>query len=123
MISRIERDEEREERIHNEVIVDAYDSEEQAMGWFYYLAETMPFPFQARCIQEVRKSPLKMGETVTVIDMIADDDSHEMLVEINLMGRTMGVPLYQLEPIDVDEDTRQAIEDWQYWVARGYQFG
>jgi hypothetical protein len=35
----------------------------------------------------------------------------------------MGVPLYQLEPIDVDEDTRQAIEDWQYWVARGYQFG
>jgi hypothetical protein len=122
-MSRIERDEEREERIHNEVIVDAYDAEEQAMGWFYYLAETITFPFQARCIQEVRKSPLKMGEMVTVTDMISDDDSHEMLVEIEFMGRTMGAPLYQLEPIDVDEDTRQAIEDWQYWVARGYQFG
>jgi len=123
MISRIERDEEREERIHNEVIVDAYDAEEQTMGWFYYLAETITFPFQARCIQEVRKSPLKMGEMVTVTDMISDDDSHEMLVEINLMGRTMGVPVYQLEPIDVDDNTRQAIEDWQYWVARGYEFG
>jgi hypothetical protein len=122
-MSRIERDEEREERIHNEVIVDAYDAEEQAMGWFYYLAETITFPFQARCIQEVRKSPLKMGEMVTVTDMISDDDSHEMLVEINLMGRMMGVPLYQLEPIDVDDNTRQAIEDWQYWVARGYEFG
>jgi hypothetical protein len=123
MMSRIERDEEREERIHNDAIVDAYNAEEQAMGWFYYLAETMIFPFQARCIQEVRKSPLKMGEMVTVTDMISDDDSHEMLVEIEFMGRTMGAPLYQLEPIDVDEDTRQAIEDWQYWVARGYQFG
>ena len=122
-MSRIERDEEREERIHNEVIVDAYDAEEQAMGWFYYLAETITFPFQARCIQEVRKSPLKMGEMVTVTDMISDDDSHEMLVEINLMGRMMGVPLYQLEPIDVDDNTRQAIEDWQYWVAKGYEFG
>ena len=122
-MSRIERDEEREERIHNEVIVDAHDTEEQVMGWFYYLAETMTFPFQARCIQAVRKSPLKMGEMVTVTDMISDDDSHEMLVEINLMGRTMGVPVYQLEPIDVDDNTRQAIEDWQYWVARGYEFG
>jgi hypothetical protein len=64
-----------------------------------------------------------MGEMVTVTDMISDDDSDEMLVEINLMGRTMGVPLYQLEPVDVGEDTRQAIEDWQYWVARGYEFG
>jgi len=55
--------------------------------------------------------------------MISDDDSYEMLVEIEFMGRTMGVPLYQLEPIDVDDNTRQVIEDWQYWVARGYQFG
>jgi hypothetical protein len=101
----------------------ATTAEEQTMGWFYYLAETITFPFQARCIQEVRKSPLKMGEMVTVTDMISDDDSHEMLVEINLIGRTMGVPLYQLEPLGVDDDTRQAIEDWQYWIARGYEFG
>jgi len=54
-MARIEKDEEREERIHNEAIVDAYDAEEQAVGWYYYLAESMTFPFQARCIQEIRK--------------------------------------------------------------------
>ncbi|MFO7680854.1 MAG: calcium-binding protein [Chloroflexota bacterium] len=105
------------------MVVDAHDAEEQAMGWYYYLAETMAFPFEARCIQEIRKSPLKSGEIVTVDDMVSGDDSYEMLAEIKFMGRTMGVPLYQLAPVDVDEATRQAIEDWQYWVARGYEFG
>jgi hypothetical protein len=27
----------------------------------------------------------------------------------------------QLEGIQVDEETRQAIEDWHYWVNRGYE--
>ncbi len=122
-MTRIERDEERENRIQDEVIVDAHDREEQEMGWYYYLAETMTYPFQAKCIQEVRKSPLKLGEIVTVADMASDGDSYEMLAEIGFMGRTMGVPISQLEPIDVDDKTRQAIEDWQYWIGRGYEFG
>ena len=122
-MTRIERDEERENRIRNEAIVDAYGVEEQAMSWYYYLADTIAFPFQAMCIQELRKSPLRLDEVTTVVDMISDDDSYEMLAEIEFMGRTMGVPLHQLEPIDVDDNTRQVIEDWQYWVARGYQFG
>ena len=32
---RVERDEERENRIHDEAIVDAYGPEEQAIGWYY----------------------------------------------------------------------------------------
>jgi len=55
--------------------------------------------------------------------MVSDDDRYEMLAEIKFIGRTMGVPLYQLEPIDVDEETRQVIEDWHYWIARGYELG
>jgi len=27
----------------------------------------------------------------------------------------------QLEGIEVDEETQQAIEDWHYWVERGYE--
>jgi hypothetical protein len=38
-----QEDEEREERISMEIIVDAYDAEEQAMGWYYYLEETIQF--------------------------------------------------------------------------------
>ena len=40
----------REERIHNEVVVDAYGAEEQAMGWYYYLEDKIRFPLQAKCI-------------------------------------------------------------------------
>ena len=46
-MTRLERDEERENRIHNEAIVDAYGAEEQAMSWYYYLADTIAFPYQA----------------------------------------------------------------------------
>ena len=39
----------REERIHDQVIVDAYGPEEQALGWYYYLESKIQFPFSARC--------------------------------------------------------------------------
>jgi Calcium binding len=48
----------REDRIHNEVIVDAYGAEERAMGWYYYLENQMQFPFQTRCIAANIVSPL-----------------------------------------------------------------
>jgi hypothetical protein len=44
-----EINEEREHRITMEVIVDAYGPEEQAMGWCYYLKDTIEFPFSAVC--------------------------------------------------------------------------
>ena len=47
-MTRSSKDEEGEERIHNEIIVDAYDSEEQAMGWYTYLSDTLQFPSTGR---------------------------------------------------------------------------
>lgn len=40
-------DEARENRIIMEVVVDAYDEEERAMGWYYYLDDKLMLPFQA----------------------------------------------------------------------------
>jgi Calcium binding len=34
----------------------------------------------------------------------------------------LAVPLSQLTAIDPDQSTREAIEDWHYWVAQGYCF-
>jgi hypothetical protein len=123
MQERPEKDEAREERIIMEVVVDAYDEEERAMGWFYYLDDKMRFPFEAKCVVERRISPLKIGERVQVKGMTVEDDCmQEMFVEIELFDRTFGVPLAQLQPIDVDADTQEAIDDWKYWVDRGYCF-
>ncbi len=115
------RDEEREERIAMEIVVDAHDSEEQAMGWFSYLDDTLHFPFMARCIAQRARSPLRVGDEVDIVGLAPEDEcGHEMFVLTRWEGGTLAVPLSQLEGVVVDAETRQAIEDWQYWVARGY---
>ena len=117
------RDPVREERIHEEIIVDTYGPEEQAMGWYYYLEDKIHFPFQAKCIASKVTSPLRRGESVDVRGLASEDTcSGDMLVLIRWQGRTMAVPLSQLTAIDPDESTREAIEDWHYWVAQGYCF-
>jgi hypothetical protein len=119
----VKKDDAREHRIDMEVIVDAYDEQERAMGWYYYLQDKIAFPFQARCIAEKRSSPLQRGEVVEVTGMAPEEDSeHDMLVDVQWQGRRLAVPLSQLEGIDVDEATQEAIGDWHYWVARGYEF-
>ena len=118
-----EKDEEREERIHMEIIVDAYGPEEQVMGWYNYLDDTLQFPFAARCIVQRATSPLEPGDKVEVVGMASEEDCEkEMLVLIQWKKRQLAVPLMQLEGIKVDEETQQAIEDWHYWVSRGYEF-
>jgi Calcium binding len=120
----VKKDEERENRIIMEAIVDAYGPEEQAMGWYYYLDDRISFPFQGKCIEARKLSPLKQGEVVEVISMAPEDDCmREMFVIIRWMEREMGVPLAQIEGVDVDDDTEEAIGDWHYWMAQGYELG
>ena len=113
----------REDRIREEVIVDANGPEEQAMGWYYYLEDKLRFPFQAKCIVSKVISPLRKGETVEVRRMAPEEAcSSDMLVLICWQGRNMAVPLSQLVAIDAGESTTEAIGDWHYWVAQGYCF-
>lgn len=117
------RDPVREDRIHNEAIVDAYGPEEQAMGWYYYLEGKLRFPFQAKCMASKVMSPLRKGETVEVQRMAPEDArSSDMLVLIRWQARSLAVPLSQLTAIAADESTIEAIGDWHYWVAQGYCF-
>jgi hypothetical protein len=113
----------REERIRNEVIVDAYGPQEQAMGWYYYLDGKMRFPFQARCAVTRTVSPLRRGETVEVRRMAPEEAcSSDMLVLIRWQDRNLAVPLSQLAAVDPDKATAEALSDWHYWVAQGYLF-
>jgi hypothetical protein len=122
-MANVEKDEAREHRISMEAIVDAYGPEEQAIGWYYYLDDKIQFPFEAKCIRERRVSPLKVGEHVQVLGMTSESECmREMFVEIQWSDRTFGLPLAQLQPLNVDDETQEAIEDWHYWVDRGYEF-
>jgi len=42
---RIKENKEREKRIDMEIVVDAYNEVERAMGWYCYLQDGLKFPF------------------------------------------------------------------------------
>ena len=60
-------DEMREQRIAMEAVVDAHDSGERAMGWYYYLDGKMKVPFRARCRSVRSISVLKVKDEVEVL--------------------------------------------------------
>jgi hypothetical protein len=112
-----QRDEERENRIDMEIIVDAYNGEEQRMGWYYYLDDHLNFPFKADW----------NGEEVEVIAMSPEEIClDEMFVEVRYredeVEDIFSVSLVNLDPIDADAKTVEVLEDWNYWVDMGYEF-
>ena len=118
------RDKEREERISMEIITDANGSEEQAMGWYYYLEDKLHFPFTAICNARRAISPLHVNDEVDVIGFAPEEEcEREMFVTIRWEKDGLAIPLSQLTPIpESPEETIEAIEDWHYWVGMGYTF-
>lgn len=113
----------REKRIAMEIVVDAYDAWEQAMGWYYYLQDTLRFPFPATCIKKRAVSPLKLKEELEVIGMPPEEECEtEIFVTVRWQDREFAVPLCQLLCARGDRKTKEAIADWHYWVDRGYRF-
>lgn len=76
-MSNVEYDEIREERIEMEIIVDAYNEVEQAMGWYYYLQDKLDFPFRAQWLNRRGQS---QDRKVVVLEMSPEDEcQHEMM--------------------------------------------
>ncbi len=115
-------------------VVDCYTREERAIGWYYYLEDKLDVPFRAMCIAARSLSPLKKSEEVEVLSLAKEADCMaEIFVLIRWSGRKLGVPLAQLKPVRgrspltpalvrEERGRTEAVADWHYWVARGYEF-
>ncbi len=122
-MSRVRENKAREHRIEMAAVVDAYNSEERAMGWYYYLEERRKVPFKARCKSKREISPLRVGENVDVLGMAPEEECEsEMFVRVQWRGRSLAVPLSQLQSLAADPETKEAVADWHYWLGRGYKF-
>ena len=122
-MKRVPEQPDRENRIAFEIVVDAYDETERAMGWYYYLQDTLQVPFKAKCRSARSTSPLEVGVEVEVVDLAAEDDCmSEVFVLVKYGKSKLAVPLEQLECDAPDEETCQAVADWHYWVARGHEY-
>jgi hypothetical protein len=117
------QDRRREARIINEIVVDAYNESERALGWYYHLENQLQFPFEATCKARRTTSPLKIGQAVTITSLAPEEDCEaDIVVLARWNDRPLGVPLKQLEPQRVDAGTAEAIADWHYWCSMGYRF-
>ena len=122
-MAKVEKDPVREDRIDDEIMVDAYGPEERAVSWYIHLDDQLRFPFQARCKATKVASPLRKGEIVEVYSMAPDDScDQDMLVMVRWQGRKLAAPLSQLDPVNPNEATAEAVGDWHYWVSQGYLF-
>jgi hypothetical protein len=66
-----------------EVVVDAYDASERAMGWYAYLQDQLECPFVAQCVERRAISLLLVGDEVEVVSLApADECAHEIFVMI-----------------------------------------
>ena len=124
MTKRTKPDAKREKRIAMEIVVDAYNEEERAMGWYHYLQDQLGFPFTATCMAKRAVSPLRVGDEVEVIAMAPEEEcEHEMFVSIRWERGGLAVPLAQLKPIAATNNrSKQAVADWHYWIDMGYEF-
>ena len=87
------------------------------------MEENLEFAFTARCVSESPLSPLLIGDEVEVIQMARIEECEDgMMVEAEWLEDDLTLPLEQLEGVGVGERTREAIEDWRYWVDQGYGF-
>jgi len=104
-------------------MADAHDGDERAMGWYYYLQDTLTFPFDAYCCAKRAISPLHVRDLVEVFDMAPEDEcGREMFVMIRWEKDGLAAPLSQLEASNASDATMTAVEDWKYWVKAGYEF-
>lgn len=127
-MEKVKEDPIREKRIDYEIVVDAYSREERAMGWYYYLADNLIFPFLANWQKKNRKTSEIEVKQVKVLCMA---DEEECMSEMYVLAAytddpdetdVFSVSLAKIEAIDVDELTQEALGDWEYWLARGYEF-
>ena len=121
-MAKAKQNKQREHRIQQEIVVDAHNAEEQAMEWYYYLEEHLHFPFHAKCVAQRAISPLRKGQEVEGGVAPAEECESEMFITVPWEKRTLAVPLAQLEPIQADKVTQQAVGDWHYWVEQGCEF-
>lgn len=109
-------EEEMQNIIDDEITVDCYDEAEANMGWYYFMAESMEFPFMAKAKIKKRNGTTE-ERSVEVIGNATDADrfgGEEFYVNVDYEGVLMKVEIRDLQPIDASENTLRTLAVWRY---------
>lgn len=115
-------EEEIQEIIGSEIVVDANDDDEVFMGWYYFMAESLEFPFQAIATIKKRNGTIE-ERTVEVVEDVTNGDRFKCqayYVNVDYEGVLMKVEIADLKPINASAETLKAITVWKYWKEKDY---
>lgn len=126
------KDAEREERIRDEITVDAHGDSEVATSWYYYLEEKLDFPFEAMVYtHKKRNPPNSISHSASKIRVLGLAPLQRCSVQqiwamaILLTGgweTPIHILLTDLNSVEADETREEALSDWMYW-NRHHDFG
>lgn len=121
---RIPKNDDIEHRIDYEIIVDTYDGE-YAICWHIYLQDTLTFPFVAKDINS------SLAKDLTISGLLDDEECTDNMYVYCIVksdpenpdSETDELPIHleDLEVVSGNDATKQAVNDWIYWCARGYE--
>ncbi len=108
--------------IEDEIVVDANGDDEVYIGWYYFMVESLEFPFKA--IATIKKrNGITEEHTVEVVEDATDGERFKcqaFYVNVDYEGVMMKVEVADLKPINASEETLKAITVWQYGKENGY---
>ena len=104
-------------KIDYEIIVDCYDEYEVSMGWYYYMEETLKFPFKAKAKLKKVDGSVKLTE-IQVTGLAADEEGfmgNDFDLEILVGGYATDIAYTKLSDIKADDQSLEAFAIWKYW--------
>jgi hypothetical protein len=104
-------------KIDYEIIVDCYDEYEVSMGWYYYMEESLKFPFTATAEQKMADGKIKLTE-IKVTGLASDEEGFmgkDFAFEMLKGEHFSNIWYSKLSQINGDDETLEALAVWDYW--------
>ena len=109
-------DDEMQEKIDDEIIVDAYDEYEQSMGWFYFFDETLENPFTATA-QLKKRDGTTESKQVKVVGLASKEEdftNKDFNLEIEQGQYLRPIAYSALSAIKASDETLEAFGIWDF---------
>lgn len=108
-------DQEREDRIADDILVDCNGDDDVNMSWYYYFRDNLTFPIAA--VAKLKKRSGGIEQMAVELVSIYSDEPEPMK-----LGFTVGQSeiVNALDPedlvsVDTSEENLEALNDWRYW--------
>jgi Calcium binding len=108
----------REQRIADEILLDATTPQEQISAWYRYLKSRLSFPFVAT-YQDSGLGPLAGGAQIQVIGLARPELCVDSIYVRVMDGQqSIVLPLARLSAREAQAEDADPLADWNYWRVR-----